>query len=262
MDTSTQPPVVLVIAGNDPSGGAGLTADIQTLTALGVHPAPVVTAVTVQDTVDARQVEPVAAELVQAQARTVLADLPVAAVKIGLLASAETGLAVAEVLAEHPRLPVILDPVLFAAGGAELAEDALLDIFHSHLLAAATLVTPNADESRRLAPAATTPAARAQALLAAGARWVLLKGGDEATADVRNYLYGPDSFIDESVWPRLAGRFHGSGCTLASAIAASVAQGEDIPRAVAQAMEWTWHTLAKSWRLGQGQSIPDRHGRS
>lgn len=262
MDKRIQPPVVLVIAGNDPSGGAGLTADIQTMTALGVHPAPVVTAVTVQDTVNAHHVESVAADLVQAQARAILADLPVSAVKIGLLASAEIGVAVAEVLAEHPRLPVILDPVLVATGGAALAEDALLDVFRTHLLAAATLVTPNADESRRLAPGAATGTARAQALLAAGARWVLIKGGDEATADVRNILYSAEGSVTESVWPRLPGHFHGSGCTLASAIAASVAHGEDIPRAVAQALDWTWHALAKSWRLGQGQNIPNRHGRT
>lgn len=261
MQSSEKPPVVLVIAGNDPSGGAGLAADIQAITALGAHPAPVVTALTVQDTVDASRVEAASAELVRAQAEAVLADLPVAAVKLGLLASAEIGETVADLLGDHPDLPVILDPVLVAAGGAALAEDALIEVFSSRLIRAATIVTPNADESRRLAPEAADADARAQSLLADGARWVLLKGGDEKTADVRNHLYGPDSFHSESVWPRLPGTFHGSGCTLASALATFVARGEDVPAAVEQALAWTWTALETSWTLGRGQPIPNRHGK-
>jgi hydroxymethylpyrimidine/phosphomethylpyrimidine kinase len=260
MQTSAQPPVVLVIAGNDPSGGAGLGADIQALTALGAHPAPVVSALTVQDTVNATRVEPVTAELVCAQARAVLADLPVAAVKLGLLANAEIGEAVAGLLAEYADLPVILDPVLVAAGGAALAEDALLDVYLSRLIPAATVVTPNADESRRLAPTAESADARAQALIAAGANWVLLKGGDEDTADVCNRLYGAHGLFEENVWPRLPGTFHGSGCTLASAIAAHIARGETVPTAVADAQRWTWNALQSSWKLGRGQAIPNRHG--
>ena len=124
--SSPVPPVVLILAGNDPSGGAGLGADIQAVTALGAHPAPVVTALTVQDTRDAYAVEPVAARLVVDQAEAVLADLPVAAIKLGLLGTAEVCRAVAALLARHPRIPAVIDPVLFAAGGAALAGGARL----------------------------------------------------------------------------------------------------------------------------------------
>ncbi|HKT31427.1 MAG TPA: bifunctional hydroxymethylpyrimidine kinase/phosphomethylpyrimidine kinase, partial [Gammaproteobacteria bacterium] len=153
--------MVLVIAGNDPSGGAGLAADTQAITALGAHPAPVVTALTVQDTVNAYRIEAESAQLVVAQAETVLKDMPVAAIKLGLLATAETGRAVAQLLRAHPGIPVVLDPVLVAAGGAALAEDALVAVYLDALLRLATVATPNAAESRRLAPRAADAAARA-----------------------------------------------------------------------------------------------------
>ncbi|MGH8281495.1 MAG: bifunctional hydroxymethylpyrimidine kinase/phosphomethylpyrimidine kinase, partial [Gammaproteobacteria bacterium] len=176
---SASPPVVLVIAGNDPSGGAGLTADTQAVTALGAHPAPVVSSLTVQDTVNAYHVEAVATQLVVAQAETVLQDMPVAAIKLGLLGTAATGKAVAQLLRAHPGILVVLDPVLVAAGGAALAEDALVTVYLEELLRLATVATPNAAESRRLAPQAVDAAARAAELRARGVPHVLVNGADE-----------------------------------------------------------------------------------
>jgi hydroxymethylpyrimidine/phosphomethylpyrimidine kinase len=260
MRLSPGPQTVLVIAGNDPSGGAGIAADLQSLTAVGVHPAPVITALTVQDTVNARAVEPVAPQLVAAQMQAVLDDMPVAAVKIGLLATAAIAEAVARVLAAWPGLPVVLDPVLVAAGGARLAEEALVEAVLDRLCPLTTLLTPNALEIRRLAPDATGQAPRAAALLAAGCRYVLAKGGDEAdagTSEVINTLYG-EGLAREFRWPRLAGEFHGSGCTLASACAARLALGDSVEAAVTTGQALTQGWLERAFRPGRGQLVPLR----
>ena len=252
------PPVVLIVAGNDPSGGAGITADIQTITALGAHPAPVIAALTVQDTVNARRVEAVSPQWVAEQMRSVLADMPVVAVKLGLLSGAETAQAVAQVLAERPHLPLVVDPVLAAGGGAPLAEDALVETYLEELMPHATLVTPNAAEILRLAPHEHDIAARAAALLQRGAQHVLVKGADEDTPDVHNTLFSRNGAPRHYTWPRLPARYHGSGCTLASAIAAWLALGCTVPDAAEKAQAYAWKTLQLGWRLGQGQVIPNR----
>ena len=254
----TTPPVVLVIAGNDPSGGAGLAADIQAVTALAAHPAPVVTALTVQDTRNAYRVEPVSPELVTAQARAVLDDLPVAAIKIGLLGTGEIGAAVADVLAAHPDVPVVLDPVLVASGGASLAASSLVGVLRSRLLARTVVLTPNANELRALAPDEPDNAARAAALVAAGASFVLAKGGDEATEEVHNVLYDREGEVEHFTWSRLPHDYHGSGCTLASAIAALLAHRKPVRAAVEAAQRYTFESLRRGFRPGGGQHIPHR----
>jgi hydroxymethylpyrimidine/phosphomethylpyrimidine kinase len=254
------PPTVLVIAGNDPSGGAGIAADIQAITAAGAHPAPVITALTVQDTVNASRVEPASAELVAAQAAAVLEDIPVRAVKIGLLATADIARAVADLLALQPHIPVVLDPVLVAAGGAALAEEALVDVILRQLCPLTTLLTPNALEIRRLAPGRDDIPGRADALLQAGCDWVLAKGGDEADegrGEVCNTLYGGGS-ARTFRWPRLEGSFHGSGCTLASACAARIALGDPVEQAVERAQGLVHGWLEQAFRPGRGQLVPLR----
>jgi hydroxymethylpyrimidine/phosphomethylpyrimidine kinase len=257
---SHPPPTVLVVAGNDPSGGAGIAADLQAITAAGGHPAPVITALTVQDTVNARAVEPVDPAFVAAQMEAVLGDLRVSAVKIGLLATAAIAKAVAEVLSRHPGVPVVLDPVLVAAGGARLAEDALVGVILERLCPLTTLLTPNALEIRRLAQGAGDTATRAAALRDAGCAFVLAKGGDEAdegSGEVVNTLYGlpaPRTFR----WPRLEGSFHGSGCTLASACAARLALGDSVEEAVAEGQALTHAWLERAFRPGRGQLVPLR----
>ncbi|UCC14748.1 MAG: hydroxymethylpyrimidine/phosphomethylpyrimidine kinase [Gammaproteobacteria bacterium] len=255
----TVPPCVLIISGNDPSGGAGMAADIQAVSALGGHPAPVLTSLTVQDTSNAYRVSPVDPELVTEQAATVLADLPVRAVKIGLLATAEIGTAVASLLAEHGNLPVVLDPVLVAAGGADLAERALEKVIVEQLVPLATLVTPNALELTRLAGSqAEDRESRARALLSSGCDWVLAKGADEDTVGVENVLFGRSGFVESFRWTRLPGQYHGSGCTLAAALATMIAKSVPVPRAVADAQRYTDFALRHAFRPGRGQHIPGR----
>jgi hydroxymethylpyrimidine/phosphomethylpyrimidine kinase len=252
-------PTVLVVSGNDPSGGAGQAADVQAVTALGAHPAPVITSLTVQDTRNASRVEPVEAELVAAQIQAVLDDQSVAAVKIGLLASAGIARSVASVLAGiEPRIPVVLDPVLVAAGGAVLAERDLAGVLLDSLMPIATVVTPNAHEIRELAGDDGGRDEQARRLLRHGARFVLAKGGDEETADVVNTLYGASGEERTWRWPRLDGEFHGSGCTLASAIAARLAHGRSPEAAVDEAQVWTQAALAAAFRPGRGQRVPLR----
>lgn len=255
-------PIVLVFAASDPVAGAGVQADLLALAALGCHPATAVTALTVQDTIGVASVHPVAAELVDRQARAVLADMPVAAFKVGVLGSVENARAVAAIAADYPRIPLVLDPVLASGRGDTLADDELIAALCQHLLPRATLITPNTPEARRLTAGFSTPDDQldpiAARLLSFGVQHVLLTGGHETGDTLCNRLYSADGCLSEDCCPRLAGEFHGSGCTLASACAAGLAQGQDIVSAVRAAQQYTWQSLAHAFRPGRGQCIPNR----
>lgn len=253
----------MALAGNDPSGGAGIPADVETIVSLGCHPAPVVTALTVQDTHNVQALLPVDSEQVLAQARAILDDMPVAAFKIGVIGSVENAVAVHELLTAHPDIPVVLDPVLAAGGGTELASKALIDAIQTLLLPLATVLTPNSVEARRLAPEGDTLSACAMALLARGCRYVLISGGHEPTEDVVNILYGNNRLLETFRWPRLPNHYHGSGCTLAAAIAALLAQGHELhsgasDSVIYRAQNYAWRSLAAGYRAGGGQLLPNR----
>lgn len=251
-------PVVLVFAGSDPTGGAGLQADIETLISLGCHPAPVVTAVTAQDTVGIKQFTVVDPELVIAQARAVLEDMPVAAFKTGMLGNEENMSAIASIVQEYRDIPLIVDPVLASDRGDPLSDEPLEDALRTLLLPHATLITPNSLEARRLAPDADTLDACAQELMSLGCEYVLVTGTHEVTREVVNRLYGNRRLLESFTWERLAGNYHGSGCTLAAACAANLAHGLDALTAVTEAQDYTWHALKHGQRLGMGQLLPDR----
>lgn len=256
-------PVVMTLAGTDPSGGAGIPADIETIVSLGCHPAPVVTALIVQDTHNVRALLPVTPDQVIAQARAVLEDMPVAAFKIGVIGSAENAAALHTLLTAYPDIPVVLDPVLAAGGGAELAGKGLIDAIQALLLPLTTILTPNSIEARRLAPEADTLSACAMALLARGCRYVLISGGHEPTDQVINTLYGNNRLLETFHWPRLPNEYHGSGCTLAAAIAALLAQGHELHTdstnsALYRAQDYTWRSLQAGYRAGGGQLLPNR----
>ncbi len=250
-------PVVLCFSGHDPCGGAGLQADIEAIAAQGAHAATVVTALTVQDSENVRGVHPTAPALLRAQADAVLSDLQPLAIKVGLIGDAGNARALAALLGEHPQLPVVLDPVLRASGGAELADAALLEALRRDLFPACTVITPNTAEARRLAGLEELDAC-AVALLALGARHVLITGGDEATDHVENRLYGPGDARVRWQWPRLAARYHGSGCTLAAALAARLALGEGIREAAVHAQQYVAQSLEAARTLGRGRLFPKR----
>ncbi len=255
-----QSPVVLTFAGADPTSGAGLQADLLTLASMGCHPLSVVTGITTQDTCGVSSILVTSARLVEAQAATVLADIEVAAFKIGMIGSADNARAIARILKAHPDIPVVLDPVLASGRGDELAGNTTRAALLRHLLPLATLITPNSIEARALAGAeANVPLdAVARTLVAAGARHVLITGTHEPGPSVQNTLYGTDGVVRDDRWDRLPGEYHGSGCTLASAIAAALANTLDLGEAVRAAQEYTWQSLAHALRPGKGQSIPDR----
>lgn len=248
----------MAFAGTDPTGGAGVAADVLTLAALGCHAAPVVTAVTAQDTTGVKQFSVVETELLVAQARAVLEDMPVKAIKTGMLASGRLVAAVASILEDYPEIPLVVDPVQVSGPGEALAEEPLEEALRALLLPRATLVTPNSLEARALAPAADSLDACAQALMSLGARYVLLTGTHEPTREVVHRLYGGMRLLETFTYERLPHDYHGSGCTLASAAAAALAHGLEPPAAAARALAFSFETLRHGWRLGMGQLIPDR----
>lgn len=258
------PPIVLAFAATDPSGGAGLQADILTLSSMGCHPLSVVTAVTVQDTVGVEELLPLDAEWIADQARCVLEDMPVSVFKIGLLGSVEIIAVIAEIVSDYPEVPLVLDPILASGRGDDLASDDIISAMRELLVPQATVLTPNSLEARRLAledsdeneyPGLDECARR---LLALGCEYVLITGTHENTPEVVNTLYSQEGSVRSDAWQRLPGSYHGSGCTLASAIAATIANGLDISEAVRDAQEYTWQTLNTAYRPGMGQYIPDR----
>jgi hydroxymethylpyrimidine/phosphomethylpyrimidine kinase len=256
------PPLVLTFAASDPSGGAGVQADLLTLASMGCHPLSVITALTVQDSLGVEGVLPIDADWVADQARCLLEDMPVDAFKIGVLGSVENIAAIAEIVSDYPDVPLILDPVLASGRGDELASDEMTHALRELLLPQTTIVTPNRHEARRLAESdddeeRPLPDCAAK-LVEAGCEFVLVTGTHEATPQVVNTLYGKSGVVRTDSWPRLTGTYHGSGCTLASAIAAMLANGLDLPDAVREAQEYTWQTLKKAYRPGMGQFLPDR----
>jgi len=244
------PPLVLSFAATDPTGGAGLQADVLTLAALGCHPLSVATAITVQDTHGVARVQALDAPLVAEQAERLLAEVAVAAFKIGVVASAANAQAIAAVLAAHPRVPVVLDPVLASGRGDALAGSATLEALRAHLLPRTTVLTPNTLEALALGGVA--------ACLARGCQYVLVTGTHADTPEVVNTLHGAAGVVREDRWPRLPASYHGSGCTLASAIAARLAHGDPVPEAARAAQDYTWHALERGFRPASGQHLPVR----
>lgn len=251
-------PVVLCLSGLDPTGGAGLQADIEALTSMGCHAAPVITALTVQNTRNVIRFQAIEAEWVMEQARAILEDVNVSAIKIGMVGSVENIEAIHSLLGDYPALPVILDPVLKAGGGTALADDELLAAMRSLLLPRTTLITPNSEEARKLSPQADTLAACAEEIQDLGCPYVLITGSHEPTTEVINILYGEHRLLESFPCKRLEGEYHGSGCTLAAAIAGLLAQGIEVVDACRHAQEYTWASLQNSYRIGSGQRIPDR----
>lgn len=258
------PPIVLTFAATDPSCGAGMQADILTIASMGCHPLSVVTAITVQDSSGVDDIQAVDSDWVVDQARAVLEDMPVAVFKIGLLGSVENIAAIAEVISDYPDIPLVFDPVLSSGRGDELANEDMLDALRELLLPQTTILTPNSMEARRLVVDEDNEsddpnlAESAKRILQLGCEYVLITGTHENTPKVINTLYGERGLVRSDTWPRLPGIYHGSGCTLASAIAALLANGLSMEDAVREAQEYTWEALKYGFRPGMGQHIPDR----
>ncbi|WP_282341878.1 hydroxymethylpyrimidine/phosphomethylpyrimidine kinase [Pseudomonas sp. PS02288] len=251
-------PVVLCLSGHDPSGGAGLQADIEALLAQGCHAAPTVTALTVQSTVDVVDFRVLDREWVLAQAHAVIADLPVAAVKLGMLGSVEMVETVLEVMRSLPGVPLVCDPVLRAGGGGTLGKDDVGFAMRERLLPIAAIATPNLPEARILAELPDGSADECAEKLLPYCRHLLITGGHGDEQQVHNRLYSRDGSRHSFTCERLPGSYHGSGCTLASALAGRLALGEDLASAVQTALTYTWRTLRDAEAPGKGQYVPRR----
>ncbi len=252
-------PCVLVFAGLDPSGGAGIQADIQAISAARAHPLPIVTALTVQDNQHVHAVHPVDAAILREQCR-VLVDrgTRIDAVKIGIVGSAANAQVIADAIArlreQKADMPVVLDPVLASGHGDQLTRGDAVQAL-APLRRLATLITPNLPEARALCGVDEVDAQAA--CLLQDAPHVLIKGGHGAGDAIVNRWFGVGGQRSWQ-WPRLTGEFHGSGCTLASSIAARLARQSDMEAAIDGAQIYTQRSLAQAFAIAEGQSIPDR----
>lgn len=250
-------PHVLVISGLDPSGGAGIQADIQAITALGCHPLPVLSCVTVQDTRNVYGATAIQPDTIRQQLESLAADSPIHAVKTGALGSAEVVDVLVNFLEKHPGIPLITDPVIKAAGGGDLADEALIARMKQRLFPLAEMLTPNGIELALLGESENAEAA-AERLLGTGCHSVLGTGGHGLGQDITNVLYARDSAPHSFHVERVGGEYHGTGCTLAASIAAGRASGLGIHQAIEQAQNFVSHAIGRALKVGRGQPVPDR----
>ena len=258
---TAKPARVLVIAGSDSGGGAGIQADIKTITMLGGHAMTAVTAVTAQNTTGVTAVHPVPAEVILAQIDAVVEDIGVDAVKIGMIGSVfaarQIALRLERLKAENPDLPIVFDPVMVATSGSSLADEATIAAF-GPLMDLATITTPNLPELARLSNK-EDPVAAALGLVGEHGCAVLIKGGHGEGSESIDYLFGGSGTIALAA-PRLATEnTHGTGCTLSSAIAAGLAKGHEIEAAVRDAKAFVSAAIAAADRLEVGQGHGPLH---
>jgi hydroxymethylpyrimidine/phosphomethylpyrimidine kinase len=251
-------PVVLCFSGSDPTGGAGIQADIEAIASQGVHAAPVITAVTAQDTRNVIDFAPIPPDLVIQQARAVLEDMPVAAIKIGMIGNAHIAHALHTLLRDYPDIPVVYDPVFSAEGGGQLSQPDLIDAVRTEILPLTKLLTPNIFEVHALAPGSDTPSAAALGLLETRCEHILLTGTHGKTLDVEHILFGNHRELKKYTYKRLPYKYHGCGCTLAASITALLAVGLDLNSAVHHGLDYTYKTLVHARRIGMGQLHPNR----
>jgi len=253
-------PVSLTIAGSDPSGGAGLQADLAVFAAFGVHGTSVATALTVQDTRAVRAVAPVAADVVRAQLDAVLGDFDVRAAKTGMLHREEVVIAVAERLQGERGLALVVDPVVAASDGSALLDAPGIEAVRSLLVPIATVLTPNLREAELLVGRPVRDAvemrAAARALVERGARAALVKGGHLA-GDAVDVFYDGREFRELTA-PRIGGgTVHGTGCAMSAAIAAQLAAGRELPEAIAEAKRFVTRAIDGATAIGRGARILD-----
>ena len=245
----------MTVGGLDPCGGAGLVADVQTLAQFGCHAATVITANTVQDTRSVKRFQPVPEHMVREQLEVVFGDLHPAVVKTGMLVNAGIVEALIDVIQKYPDTILIVDPVFRSNMDDSLSEHSLTKAIRDRLLPLATLVTPNIPELSALTGEPGDPSAGASKLDQTDC---FVTGTHRKTEAVINTYYKKGRLCREWTWPRLPHEYHGSGCTLASAIAAGIAKGQDLVTSIDVAQRYVFDTLQSAFRPGTGQHIPCR----
>ncbi|MEO1889651.1 MAG: hydroxymethylpyrimidine/phosphomethylpyrimidine kinase [Cycloclasticus sp.] len=260
--TNTHIPTVLCFSGHDPSGGAGVQSDIEVLTHFKCHPCSVLTCLTVQDSSTVHRLIPLNPNDIIEQATVLFNDMAIDVIKIGLTGSVECVEAIAELIKQHPDIPVIFDPVLASGDGTSLASNQLIESIKKQLLPLVTVLTPNTLEARQLTGLSSDVSLEllGQYLLDTGVGYALITGGHENGNSIINTLFHNEQAIEQSTWERLAGEFHGSGCTLATAIAAQIALGNPIHEAIKVSQQYTDNALKSAVQIGKGQLFPKRIG--
>ncbi len=256
--SDSSPPVVLCFSGLDPSGGAGIQADIEAVSSHGCIAAPIITAATVQDTQNVISFSPMPADLIIEQARAILEDMPISTIKIGMVASPEMAQAIHSVLVDYPDIKVVYDPVFSTEKNGALSTIDLVDNVRELLLPLTSVLTPNIFEAHALTPGSDTASAAAIGLLETECEYILLTGTHGKTSDVVHSLYSNHRELKQFHYERLPHKYHGSGCTLAASIAALLAIGHETISAVHTALDYTHKTLVHGRRIGMGQHHPDR----
>ena len=257
MDTqSHHKPVVLVLAGHDPSGGAGIQADIETLSAHGCIATTVITSLTAQNTQSFSYHCPQTAKDLINQGKLVLDDIKIDACKIGAIGSPDLVRAIHELIADKP-FPVVLDPVLQSTTGHDFSNEEMCGLLCELILPLVTVITPNRDEAMQLT-GELDPQSAAKKLLEMDCKNVLITDAENSITEIVNHLYQENGQTQIFTYERLSGSFHGSGCTLASAISANLAKNIELIPAIEQAQAFTWHSLKHGLQLGKGQMHPNR----
>lgn len=256
------PYTVLVFSGLDPSGGAGMQADIPAITTVGAHPFTVATALTAQDNVTVFAVQAVDPAFIQLQAKAVTDRFQVDAVKLGIVGNRDNAEMIADIIRQlrlkNPDLPVVFDPVLANSNGDGLSTDEPAQSL-TPLYPYATVITPNLNEAKRLCGDNTTAEEQAMMLLERGCEHVLLKGGHgPSDQDVTNRWYAKNGLRGEWTWTRLPDEFHGSGCTLAAALSGYLAQKKTMQEAIIAAQNYCQIALGQAYALADGQLFPNR----
>tara|TARA_R110002074_G_scaffold23150_1_gene70392 strand:- start:372 stop:1166 length:795 start_codon:yes stop_codon:yes gene_type:complete len=260
MQVENSRPPVLCIGGLDPSGGAGLQADIESIASCGGHALPLASCLTIQNSIQAISVSAVDPEIIQHQASALLNDMPIASCKIGVVPNRAVALIIAEILAQLPNVPIVFDPVLSASVGSRFCDTDTINAVKENILPYVTVVTPNLSELKILVDSNEDVATQARALCALGASYVLTTGADSNTDTVHNTLFTRNEKREDYEWPRLPHDYHGSGCTLSSSIACYLALELDIVEAINKAQQFTWRSLKNAQQIGNGQWIPKRIG--
>ena len=245
---------VLLFSGLDPSGAAGVSADIETINQFGITPLPIITTLTVQNTQNVTFLEATNNSLIQAQFKSIKEDIDFKVVKIGLLGSSSQIKTIAKLLINRSDLYIVLDPIIVSSSDIELSTDSMIEAMKNDLIPLCSLLTPNLSELSSLAPGLNEQSAVASLKCP----WVLVTTSDSSEVEIEHRLYHHSNLVSKFTYKKLPGNYHGSGCTLSSAISALIASDMSAEDSCRRALDYTYQTLLNAKKLGKMQYHPNR----
>lgn len=245
---------VLLFSGLDPSGAAGVSADIETINQFGITPLPIITTLTVQNTQNVTFLEATNNSLIQAQFKSIKEDIDFKVVKIGLLGSSSQIKTIAKLLINRSDLFIVLDPIIVSSSDNELSTDSMIEAMRNDLIPLCSLLTPNLSELSSLAPGLNEQSAVASLKCP----WVLVTTSDSSEVEIEHRLYHQSNLVSKFTYKKLPGNYHGSGCTLSSAISALIATDVSVEDSCRRALDYTYQTLLNAKKLGKMQYHPNR----